>query len=108
MVINCFIHVNDVIVIHSFYHSFVDAGVDIFIEEMNFHAIWTPGHTVGMFSKVCLRLWSFNLGHIVYFLKSTTPPCLFSGDHLFIGGCGMYLYVCVYVLFMLLNVRKNI
>ncbi|XP_003383354.2 PREDICTED: hydroxyacylglutathione hydrolase cytoplasmic-like [Amphimedon queenslandica] len=72
---------------------FVDPGVDIFIEEMNFHAIWTPGHTVG---------------HIVYFLKSTTPPCLFSGDHLFIGGCGKIFEDNPEVMFQSLQAIKEL
>lgn len=32
--------------------SFIDGDVDISIEEMNFRAIWTPGHTVGMLIDV--------------------------------------------------------
>ena len=26
-------------------------------------------------------------GHMVYMLQ-TEPPCLFTGDHVFVGGCG--------------------
>jgi len=43
---------------------------------LNFTAIHTPGHTSG---------------HVVYFLDGAAlgaPDCLFSGDHLFLGGCG--------------------
>lgn len=43
---------------------------------MNFTAIHTPGHTVG---------------HVAYLLDGKSlgaPDCLFSGDHLFLGGCG--------------------
>ena len=25
---------------------------------------------------------------MIYTLTSTTPPCLFTGDHLFLAGCG--------------------
>ena len=35
-----------------------------------------PGHTVG---------------HVIYLLRGEplgAPDCLFSGDHLFLGGCG--------------------
>ena len=28
------------------------------------------------------------VGHMIYTLTSTTPPCLFTGDHLFLAGCG--------------------
>ncbi|KAH3706182.1 probable hydrolase PNKD [Dreissena polymorpha] len=43
---------------------------------LNFTAIHTPGHTTG---------------HVSYFLDGKhlgAPDCLFSGDHLFLGGCG--------------------
>lgn len=30
-------------------------------------------------------------GHMVYLLRSD-PPCLFSGDHIFVGGLGLYMY----------------
>ncbi|KAL4222989.1 hypothetical protein ACF0H5_019030 [Mactra antiquata] len=43
---------------------------------LNFTAIHTPGHTVG---------------HVSYLLDGVSlgaPDCLFSGDHLFLGGCG--------------------
>ncbi|XP_060589511.1 probable hydrolase PNKD [Ruditapes philippinarum] len=43
---------------------------------LNFTAIHTPGHTVG---------------HVSYLLDGQAlgaPDCLFSGDHLFLGGCG--------------------
>ena len=32
-------------------------------------------------------------GHVVYVLQST-PLCVFTGDHLFIGGTGMYICMC--------------
>lgn len=42
------------------------------VGKLMFEAIWTPGHTIG---------------HMVYMLHSS-PPCLFTGDHIFIGGTG--------------------
>jgi hydroxyacylglutathione hydrolase len=44
----------------------------ITIGRISFEVIWTPGHTKG---------------HVVYVLQST-PLCVFTGDHLFIGGTG--------------------
>ncbi|XP_041663463.1 probable hydrolase PNKD isoform X2 [Cheilinus undulatus] len=43
---------------------------------MNFMALFTPGHTVG---------------HMIYLLDGRVvgaPPCLFSGDLVFLSGCG--------------------
>lgn len=43
---------------------------------LTFEALATPGHTVG---------------HMVYVLDGApfgSPPCLFSGDLLFLAGCG--------------------
>lgn len=43
---------------------------------LTFEALATPGHTVG---------------HMVYVLDGDpfgSPPCLFSGDLLFLAGCG--------------------
>ncbi|XP_052806216.1 probable hydrolase PNKD [Mya arenaria] len=66
----------------GFYDSVPDATNVLMDIEMlkfgglNFTAIHTPGHTVG---------------HVSYFLDGASlgaPDCLFSGDHLFLGGCG--------------------
>ncbi|KAL5460485.1 hypothetical protein EMCRGX_G033936 [Ephydatia muelleri] len=42
------------------------------VGSLTFEAIFTPGHTTG---------------HMVYLLHCD-PPCLFSGDHIFVGGLG--------------------
>ncbi len=45
--------------------------------QFSFSIQFTPGHTVG---------------HVIYILDCTTfaaPPCVFTGDILFIGGIGM-------------------
>ena len=34
----------------------------------------------------------------MYLLKSTTTSCLFSGDHLFVGGCGRFM-LCLLVIY---------
>lgn len=43
---------------------------------LNFTTISTPGHTSG---HICYMLDGKSLG---------APDCLFTGDHLFVGGCG--------------------
>ncbi|XP_019409102.1 PREDICTED: probable hydrolase PNKD [Crocodylus porosus] len=51
-------------------------GARIGVGELRFTARHTPGHTVG---------------HMIYVLDGTppaAPPCLFSGDLLFLSGCG--------------------
>lgn len=35
----------------------------------------------------------------MYLLKSTTTSCLFSGDHLFVGGCGRFM-LCLLVIYL--------
>lgn len=39
------------------------------------HVYFTPCHTKG---------------HVLYFVKDNSPPVLFTGDTLFIGGCGRF------------------
>uniref|UniRef100_A0A7M4FRG8 PNKD metallo-beta-lactamase domain containing n=1 Tax=Crocodylus porosus TaxID=8502 RepID=A0A7M4FRG8_CROPO len=56
-------------------HPVLD-GARIGVGELRFTARHTPGHTVG---------------HMIYVLDGTppaAPPCLFSGDLLFLSGCG--------------------
>ncbi|XP_025048524.1 probable hydrolase PNKD [Alligator sinensis] len=56
-------------------HPVLD-GARIGVGELRFTARHTPGHTVG---------------HVIYVLDGTppaAPPCLFSGDLLFLSGCG--------------------
>ncbi|KAK6166056.1 hypothetical protein SNE40_022837 [Patella caerulea] len=56
-------------------HAVADGDV-IKFGELTFTVIYTPGHTVG---------------HIVYLLDGShfdAPASLFSGDHLFLSGCG--------------------
>ena len=46
---------------------------------LQFTVYTTPGHTVG---------------HVVYLLEGSpfsAPPCLFSGDHIFLAGAGQYV-----------------
>jgi hydroxyacylglutathione hydrolase len=50
----------------------VQDGETITVGRISFKVIWTPGHTEG---------------HVVYVLQST-PACVFTGDHLFVGGIG--------------------
>ena len=60
---------------------------------LNFTAIHTPGHTVG---------------HVSYLLDGQAlgaPDCLFSGDHLFLGGCGKFVYFCVILTLILLETK---
>jgi glyoxylase-like metal-dependent hydrolase (beta-lactamase superfamily II) len=63
---------------NSFFSSVTD-GEDLIIGQghMTFKVYYTPGHTVG---------------HVVYCLSGApydAPDSLFSGDALFLGGCGM-------------------
>ena len=46
---------------------------------LQFTVYTTPGHTVG---------------HVVFLLEGSpfsAPPCLFSGDHIFLAGAGQYV-----------------
>jgi hydroxyacylglutathione hydrolase len=70
----------------------LNGGEVINVGGLEFDAVWTPGHTVG---------------HIVYVLRSTTPPCLFTGDHLFIGGCGKVFEDTYDAMLKSLNLIKN-
>ena len=61
---------------------------EINICGLSFDAMCTPSRTYNG-CVIVVTMTTFNLyciGHII--LKSTTPSCLFTGDHLFIAGCG--------------------
>lgn len=55
--------------------NFIKDGDTMQVGSLNFKAIFTPGHTVG---------------HTVYLLegRSGCPQCVFTGDCLFLSGCG--------------------
>lgn len=57
-------------------HSPLTDREKVSVGSLTFEALATPGHTVG---------------HMVYVLDGGPfggPPCLFSGDLLFLAGCG--------------------
>lgn len=57
-------------------HSPLTDREKVSVGSLTFEALATPGHTVG---------------HMVYVLDGDPfggPPCLFSGDLLFLAGCG--------------------
>lgn len=56
-------------------NSLVKEGDNISFGGYSISVLETPCHTAG---------------HIVYFIKNNSPPILFSGDTLFIGGCGRF------------------
>lgn len=58
------------------YHSPLSHMDSVTVGRMHFKALFTPGHTVG---------------HMIYLLNSQAvdaPPSLFSGDLVFLSGCG--------------------
>ena len=59
-------------------YSTVMEGDVLTFGQLIFNVHLTPGHTVG---------------HLIYELDCTAfgaPPSVFSGDHLFLGGCGEF------------------
>ena len=64
-----------------FIFSGVTNGDTLEFGQLRFRVMFTPGHTVG---------------HCVYVLDGSpfeAPSSLFSGDLLFVGGCGRNLYL---------------
>lgn len=74
-------------------NQFISDGDQIEISNMVFTVLSTPGHTTG---------------HAVYVMTSTDPPCLFSGDHLFLGGCGKIFECDVQTMYKSLAVIKSL
>eukprot|EP00741_Cyanophora_paradoxa_P001820 tig00000507_g1763.t1 len=53
----------------------VKEGDVVTVGALRFRVLFTPCHT---------------RGHVLYFLENCSPPALFSGDTLFLAGCGRF------------------
>ena len=65
---------------YHLYCSTLKDGDYLKIGPLSFKVIFTPGHTVG---------------HLTYLLEGSpfgAPDSLFSGDHLFLSGCGKFVF----------------